>query len=109
MNKFHPNKFILYQHSNHNYSTKTKMNIIIVLFFILINMLSYIDNMENPMIKSSFSLHKYKRNLIQILMNNRHKERFSRCISPCQLDDCCEKSNCLCIRDYWGPVCYCRK
>jgi hypothetical protein len=82
------------------------MNIIILLFIVLINMPSYIDNMENPMIKS-------KRNLIQILINNHQGEnlrkRFSRCTSPCQLDDCCEKSNCLCVRDYWGPICYCKK
>ncbi len=71
---------------------------------------SYIDNMENTMIKSS-SLH--KRNLIKILINNQHEQnlrkRFIRCTPPCQLDYCCAKSNCSCIRDYWGPVCYCRK
>jgi len=83
--------------------------IIVILFIILITLPSYIDNVEQSMIKSQF----LRKNIIQILMNNQQEEnmrkRFSRCIFPCQSHDCCKKSNCLCIRDYWGPICYCRK
>lgn len=76
------------------------MNIIIILYIIQIIMPSYIDNM-----KSQF-LHNHQR-------NNRHEKnvilkRFFRCIFPCQSHDCCNKPNCFCIRDYWGPICYCK-
>ena len=35
--------------------------------------------------------------------------RFRRCAPACQPHHCCRKSHCVCVHDYWGPVCYCEK
>lgn len=48
--------------------------------------------------------HKHRR----IHSNHIHK-RHANCASPCQVRGCCQRTRCLCVRDYWGPVCYCRK
>lgn len=37
------------------------------------------------------------------------QKRSFECASHCQPHDCCRKTRCLCLNDYWGPVCYCKK
>ena len=103
---------------------KKQMNIIIVLVIVLITLLSRIDNklLENSTIKLP-SLYRHKEKIIEILTINQQKnnklqnsihnkiirKRSSPCATACQPHDCCLKAQCLCIRDYWGPICYCRK
>ena len=50
--------------------------------------------------------------IISSKSNDRYDEiyrRFRRCAPACQPHHCCRKSHCVCIHDYWGPVCYCKK
>ena len=84
------------------------MNFIVLLFILLITMLSYIDNRKTMRIEP-WLFHKHR----QIHSNHLHKQsrrkRHANCALPCQSRGCCQRTRCLCVRDYWGPVCYCRK
>ena len=42
-------------------------------------------------------------------LSNLIRKRTRRCAPACQPHHCCKRSYCSCVRDYWGPVCYCRK
>ena len=100
------------------------MNVAIVLFTILVIITDCSDNklLKNSIIKFQLSRH-YKRNIIQTVINNQQDklpetmnnndnvilQRFSRCEPPCQPRECCKKTSCVCVHDYWGPVCYCSK
>lgn len=48
----------------------------------------------------------------EVRTTERHRgihRRNRRCAPACQPHHCCKKSHCLCVQDYWGPVCYCKK
>lgn len=90
---------------------------------------NYINNklMNYSTIKSQI-LHNHRRSTLQTLSINKNQKnklhqsinhnkntnrlllkRSSHCASNCQPQSCCTEAKCLCIRDYWGPVCYCKK
>lgn len=88
------------------------MNFIVLLFILLIVLPNYVDN-RKPMETEPWLLHKYQRKSLKILSKDGRKssrrKRNAHCGYPCQSRSCCQRTRCVCVRDYWGPSCYCRK